>query len=715
MQPQFYPTGWLEAIRCEKYTIPFVEGQGFFLRNGEMDTEVLCNLQEGKLSGSCDGIAVSARFELLENAICLKVRIENTTSQDFCGCIGFHMGVDTCMKTYPQWHKPFFPTLLRCEKTHLWGYYMNTVGNALAIATENPVASYGIRYNRLEDGDYGHRITETDIYFFHNGVQPPRHPQNLDVLRSGQIYENTICFIPVDKQAQIPRALAQIGNIPIIQAEKYTFERGEKPQYCVLGDVLQESLQTPAEGEYGLYTLQVTDKNGKQAEASFYCRPDWDFYLKNAAKEAIAKPQKATTHVESFYGLFSAFLAVKHYKDENLLKQAMVSANEVLPLMFDFKKYQPIVIPERIQNTALLVSLLVDMYEATGDRKHLDDAAGFADWLMTRQGSDGVYRKEGRIHYTCVIYIAKAMLELALAEEKMDGAAYARHYHSAKRAIDELVASLDNIDTEGESTLEDGMISCSALQIGMFALTLPEEDRQPYIAAAKKMMDIHTCLEQQLIPDCRCNGASLRYWESQYDLMVMGNMFNSPHGWSAWTAYAHYYLYLLTKEKQYLISLMNCLGSCAQLMTLQGQLRWGYCSQPYVEAETLVADESRPLAGGGYRGKYEKRTYGESYIPMISDWYRTDVQKLVGGYEWCPLFLAEETLHVDNQGGCCDNDVHEIFKCIEETVLHKAFAHCNADGSYLTYGCKVLKENDGVQIIPNPGVTEIISNFQECD
>ena len=62
-------------------------------------------------------------------------------------------------------------------------------------------------------------------------------------------------------------------------------------------------------------------------------------------------------------------------------------------------------------------------------------------------------------------------------------------------------------------------------------------------------MEIHACLEQQIIPDCRCNGASLRYWESQYDVMVMGNMLNSPHGWSAWTAYAHYYLYLLTKKK----------------------------------------------------------------------------------------------------------------------------------------------------------------------
>ena len=116
------------------------------------------------------------------------------------------------------------------------------------------------------------------------------------------------------------------------------------------------------------------------------------------------------------------------------------------------------------------------------------------------------------------------MLELALAEKKVSASGFSRYYASAKRAVDELVSSLDNIDTEGESTLEDGMISCSALQIGMFALTLPKPEQKPYIEAAERMMRIHTCLEQQLVPDCRCNGASLRYWESQYDVMVMANM-----------------------------------------------------------------------------------------------------------------------------------------------------------------------------------------------
>jgi len=717
MKVSFRPEGWLARIDCDFCVIPFRSNQGFFLEHDGEKTEILCALQNNVLSGSLEGLAVRAEYEQLSDHIRLHLRIANETGAAIRGKIGFHMGVDSYMEHCPQWHEPFFPTMLRCEKTHLWGYYMNTAGNALAIATSGPVASYDICYNRLEDGDYGHRVTGTDILLIHDGKLPERHPEDLHNLMPGEIYENTVCLIPVREQGQIASCLYSIAGIPVVQADKYTLEMVETPDYTVTGNTRTVQWIHPdgtrgTESEplrqYGLHRLQIVAENGKQCEATFYCRPDWDFYLRHAAAEALAKPQKASTHVESFYGLFSAFLAAKHNSDPLLLEQALRSAEEVLPLMFDFENHKPIVIPERIQNTALLISLLVDMYEATGEEKYLSGAAGFADWLIaTKQGSDGVYRKDGRIHYTCVIYIAKAMLELALAE----GIENNRHYLSAKQAVDELAASLDDIDTEGEATLEDGMISCSALQIGMFALTLPETARAPYIQAAEKMMAIHACLEQQLIPDCRCNGASLRYWESQYDVMIMSNMLNSPHGWSAWTAYAHYYLYLLTKKKKYLVSLMNCMGSCAQLMTPEGELRWGYCAQPYVRARTLLPDSGKPVGAHGFRGRYEERVYGESYIPMISGWYRTGEQKLVGGYEWCPLFLEKETLYVDNQGGCCDNDVHEIFKCMEETVLNKAFAHRNEDGSFLTYGCTVVQDENGVRIVPYQETAQIISNF----
>jgi hypothetical protein len=217
------------------------------------------------------------------------------------------------------------------------------------------------------------------------------------------------------------------------------------------------------------------------------------------------------------------------------------------------------------------------------------------------------------------------------------------------------------------------------------------------------MMKIHSCLEQQLIPDCRCNGASLRYWESQYDVMIRINMMNSPHGWSGWTGYAKYYLYLLTGKKEYLVGLLNLMGSCVQLIDENGELRWSYCSQPYIKGRMLVPDREKPVKDGyrfvesaetAYRGKYVMSELCEGYVPMISGWYRVGEQKVVGGYEFCPLIMdGYQDEKADRQGGCCDNDVHEIFKCMEETVMNKAFLYENEDGSFLCYGCEAESEN----------------------
>lgn len=269
---------------------------------------------------------------------------------------------------------------------------------------------------------------------------------------------------------------------------------------------------------------------------------------------------------------------MKYFDNEYIKEKAYECFNEIMPLMFDFSDCKPIVNPSRIQNTASLISLLVDIYETDNKKnlKYLQYASNFADFIMRAQDDTGAYRNN-KTHYTCVIYIAKSMLELEEAEKGCNcddiKTKYDMHYGSVQRAVDELVLHLDNIDTEGELTLEDGMVSCSALQIAMFALTLPEEKREKYINAAEYMMDIHKCLEQKLIPDCRMNGGSLRFWESQYDVMIKANMMNSPHGWSSWTAYAHYYLYLLTGKREHLTGLMNTLGACAQLVSFDGKLR----------------------------------------------------------------------------------------------------------------------------------------------
>lgn len=642
-------------------------------------------------------------YETLEDSIKINVKIKNASGYDFfVDKLLFSLAVDSYMAKYPDWREKYFPTLLRVEKTHFYGYFQTPNGNALVIAGEKGIPSYDISYAHpaTPHRNDGHRIYNTSLHLFNREKTIARAPKNRKVLKVGETYENSFYLTLIDNIADLENTVNRLISAPVIHADKYTVEKGEKLAFDVVYNGKFRYTFTAPSGKkyeneipptdtYGIYTLNVIGDNGYKAESVFFVRKSWDFYLLGAAKEALQKPQKATTHTESWYGFFSLFLAQKHYPNAETFRMAMQHFQEVMPLCFDFERANPLVIPQRIQNVSAFISLLVDLYE-TNPQKHIDFlrlASLYGDFLIKNQTADGVYRR-GNVHYTCVIYVAKSMLELVAAERNCNDKALRQkaetHYQSAKRAVDELVLHLDNIDTEGELTFEDGMISCSALQIAYFALTLPENERQKYVEASEKMIQLHACLEQQHAPDCRMNGGSIRFWESQYDVMIRGNTVNSPHGWTAWTLYAYYYLYLLTGKREYLVRLMNGVCACAQLLSLDGELRWAFFSQPFVKLPTLVPDKTKPVKDGypsvvctnkAYRGKYQTKTYGEQYVDMISGWYRTNEQKINGGYAFCPLITETEYLYVDNQGGCCDNDVHEIFKCIEETVLKKAFVY----------------------------------------
>ena len=119
----------------------------------------------------------------------------------------------------------------------------------------------------------------------------------------------------------------------------------------------------PKTSEYGLHKVNVLSNSGKQAESLFFVRKSWEFYLKGASKEAYNKPQKASTHTESWYGYFSIFLAQKHYGNAKTLEKALLNFNEVMPLCFDYENAKPKFAVNRIQNVSAFISLLVDVYE----------------------------------------------------------------------------------------------------------------------------------------------------------------------------------------------------------------------------------------------------------------------------------------------------------------------------------------------------------------
>ena len=175
MKVEILDKGKIFNIKAGSFSVPFVpENYGFFVYKDDKHEAVEVNVEEAGYVGVYGDLHFALSYEQQPECLKVKVKIENHGA-DFDGRIGFHVGVDTYMEKYPEWNDKFFPTLLRCEKTHLWGYYMNTAENALAIATEGPVASYDIQYNKIGKVPFMAFMDELNSDFLDRFVQGDVH------------------------------------------------------------------------------------------------------------------------------------------------------------------------------------------------------------------------------------------------------------------------------------------------------------------------------------------------------------------------------------------------------------------------------------------------------------------------------------------------------------------------------------------------------------
>ena len=699
-------------------------------------------------AATVDGVHHSLQYRIEGNRLAILAGIENQGTTEYAPrAARLILGINCEMRTYPSWDFRYFPTLLRCEKTHFWGYLMTPMGRILTVGSPDPVASYNINYDNsvwnpgdggeqsrpcvpLKDKDWscdgGHLIFTCSLDLLHTLPLPPRHPQHLTSLRPGETRKWTIYLQPIGALEEIKPALATSLSAPMIEADRYTLAAGESsdisiwaPQPVAItvsapnGDVTTLAAHrdsggkvaarfAPASGP-GLYRLSVAQKDGHVSEASISVRHPWSWYMIQARKESLVHKQYASSHLEQWLGLETDALARLYVPDADLDAQTDKRIKEILSLQWDLTTKTPSNIPIKYRylvNTAQMAGVLAYRYMADKDPFWIDLASGFADYVVSLQWPDGNYD-----NYTSVAYPVKSVMTVMAAEklaavtDERYKAAYERHYASAKKAMDFLVRSLDNLKTEGENTFEDGMISCSGTQLAMFALLQKDPgESHRFAEASRKMLSSHRCLEQLLIPDSRMNGATLRFWEAQYDTLIgkSRNMMDSPHGWSAWLIPGLWFQYLLTGEEDWLRKAMNSIGSCAQLIDSEtGKLRWAFVPDPYREVTMLVPNPDNPM-----RGLRVDRTIGEEYIPMIASFHYPDKEP-VRGNGW-------------TSGWTCCNDVHEVFTSLAEVALTSAFVIERADGNLVTWNSSATRDADGTIVIQpyEDVISRVHVNFQ---
>lgn len=684
--------------------------------SGFVPAVLYVDLGDGKkdLSDSLrvDGIDFSLSSSVgADGVLTLDVEIANHGDSVFAPLsAGLRLPLDTYMESYPQWLDKWSPVYLDAQKDHFLGYAMTPSGRIKGIFSPQGIASWSLDYN-LGYPDplwfYGHRITSACLDLMHRGPLPSHHPSGLDSLAPGEVLNWKVQLVDIPSIEDFEQYAFAYTDAPVLGIDRTSCSKGERVEFTVFAHKPEVTLVSPSGNrtnlsasrfidryvrssaamesrggawqvtavlpEVGEWQIEVKD-NGHECCGMLSVHRPWSEAVDIARQAAWDCPQKPTSHVESWYGFFSAFLAARTHPSPEL--------DEKLDGRFDFileKLYTeegiPLYFASRIQNTASTISMLVDRYKAYGRVEDLEFARKMADWLISSSQSEGGAYMNYGTKYTSVIYVAKSILELALAERDIEGFEEAsdRHYASAQKAVEELVRANGDFQTEGEQTFEDGMISCSALQMGFLALSMPEEDplRDSLTSSMLSLLNQHNSLTQLRVPDARRRGGTIRFWESQYDVLMLPDMICSPHGWSAWRAYATYYAYLLTGDEKWLLETWNAAGAFAGLISPEGELRWAFVVDPYVKARQT----RKPVPG--YTS--DSLSFGNPHPDVLG------AEEIVVGEQYVDMVSSYQGINTQ------DNDVHEVFRFIGEAFLENAFVVERGDGSIGLYNCHFEK------------------------
>lgn len=158
-------------------------------------------IPDGYLSyrSTIDQVECRLTYQSWKGQPALKVTLENKGNVPFQPTkAGLKLGIDTYMDKYPDWFGKYFPTLMRNEKTHFYGYLQTPAGHALGIVSPQPVASWSVAYNLgYQDPPphwfMGHRIESLNLDLMNALPLPERNPQDLWMLKQGRSRAGLLC------------------------------------------------------------------------------------------------------------------------------------------------------------------------------------------------------------------------------------------------------------------------------------------------------------------------------------------------------------------------------------------------------------------------------------------------------------------------------------------------------------------------------------------
>lgn len=628
------------------------------------------------------------RFDLCDQiAIKMQVSLTNTSGEDQC-CRQLQLisGIDSCMVSYPQWMDKLFPTNLRYETTHFHGLFASPSGHFLALIAPNVIDSFSWCYN--EDG--GHRIYTVTLDLIQMELPRPSRflpPQGNFAAGESRTWE--FYFVPLQDEDSYGEAVAFWANAPYAQwinssgAEERLMEfelfvpaeaELEYTANIPNPEIISSSTRNGVRRELRRMNLQPRANCGfehlyfstgnRKCHVTAVNRQNWQWYVFAASEYARRFRPPLATHVcEAMMPIFSLMAAEQIAPSPSRKSYIEGFLNDDLFQVAFSPEGTPLIRPDRIQNSATALDASRQMFELTGEMRYFDRCVKLTEFLLSCQCEDGAFYTIGtHIHYTAVIYLAKSLLDFVPVARRIKPELGDRIYQCVYRAMEDLYNRGIDIETEGEMTYEDGMISCSALQLAQFSVISGD---QKYADKARKLMQSHRCLEWRG-GDCRIHGGSIRFWES-YWADGWGNCINTPHGWSAWTGYAYYYLYLAQgRMDDWNKFCCNLTAILSLVDPVGGTFYFCFTPDPTI----------RPDGGQG------QPTAGERYLTMTTP----------GNWP---------------EGG---SESHEVIRLLETAMIGKGYLFFH-ENRWHSVNCKL----EGDCVIPDTGVKTIYLNQHQSD
>uniref|UniRef100_UPI003593E47D hypothetical protein n=1 Tax=Pricia sp. TaxID=2268138 RepID=UPI003593E47D len=272
----------------------------------------------------------SLEYKDVDGKLTIIAGLKNEGSKPFAAApsAAVRIGINHEMKDPQAYFDKFFPTLLRCEKTHFWGYFQNPNGQILTISSPDPIASRQIGYMGMT-----HRIATSTLDLMHVLPLPDRHPQELVQLVPGEERSWSVYIQPANTLDDVLPKVAANAKAPALGLDRTTAAPGETielavyfdtkqvPEVSILNpsgevirlpkpEVSQNKLvfSIPAPEDIGNCTVRAI-ANGKQTEAIFHVRKSWGWYLEQARSEALRMQIKPMMHREGWLSFFSAYWA----------------------------------------------------------------------------------------------------------------------------------------------------------------------------------------------------------------------------------------------------------------------------------------------------------------------------------------------------------------------------------------------------------------------